>query len=170
MGKLTERHEVVAEADGRTFVFLAEPDQGRLSIREVDPEGEQELCGLTLSDQDEIESFFAGLHRVLQTAGVARGGFPGLEEPPTPAKRLTDRPTRSDESRSQDDRREVVERSRHKNVRAFSPWSPEEEREVETRYRAGDSLDAIARSRGRSRRAIEMRLQKMGVIEGDPPG
>ncbi len=173
MAKLRERHEVVAEANGRTFVFLAEPDEGRLSIREVDADGEEELCGLTLSDAEEIEGFFAGLHRVLTTAGVSRGGFLGkvLDED-LPALDVggsqegdpdaePEPPARSGDG----DRQRRVDAARRKNARAFTAWTADEEQEVWNRYRAGESLEALARSRGRSKRAIEMRLEKMGVLK-----
>ena len=35
------------------------------------------------------------------------------------------------------------------------------------RYRAGESVEAIARSRKRSPRAIELRLQRLGLMAGD---
>jgi len=75
MTEIRQRHEVTVERDGRTFVFVAEPDAGRLSIRETGERGE-EVCGLTLADPEEISTFFEGLHRVL---GAARRG--GGEQP-----------------------------------------------------------------------------------------
>ena len=58
-------------------------------------------------------------------------------------------------------------KARQRNPQAFAPWSKEEEQEVAKRYRAGDSVEAIARARKRSPRAIELRLQRLGLIAGD---
>ena len=173
MAHLRERHEIVAETEDRTFVFLAEAEKGRLTIREVDPDGEEEICAITLSEADELEGFFGGLRRVLEAAGLSRQVQPPHPAPPA-EKSLSEGPSSPGDSPAgprdaspSEDREEMVENARRRNRRAFSPWTPDEEREVENRFRAGESLEAIARSRGRSRRAIEMRLEKLGVLEAD---
>jgi hypothetical protein len=45
-----------------------------------------------------------------------------------------------------------------------SPWSKEKEQQVAKRFKAGEPVPAIARAHKRSPRAIELRLQRMGLI------
>jgi len=69
--------------------------------------------------------------------------------------------------RWEDDREAVVAQARQRNPQAFAPWTRDEEAEILKRYESGESVQLIARARKRSPRAIELRLQRMGVL---PPG
>jgi len=44
------------------------------------------------------------------------------------------------------------------------PWSEEEESQLTTAFQAGDSIPDIARRHGRTLRAIEARLERLGLI------
>ena len=63
-----------------------------------------------------------------------------------------------------DERDAVVAQARQRNPLAFAPWTREEEQEVRRRYEAGENIQAIARAHKRSPRAIELRLQRLGVL------
>jgi hypothetical protein len=172
--QISERHEVRVEGGGRTFVFLAEPGEGRLVIREE--EDGEEICSLTLGDPEELAGFIEGLRRVFRATGlakVARGEvdegppkharkrLPGVMEPPPDEAQL--------QLGEPDDaeREEIIAAARQRNPKAFHPWSADEEREVRERFDRGDSIEAIASDHQRSPRAIEMRLRKMGVLQGE---
>lgn len=60
----------------------------------------------------------------------------------------------------------MVAKARSRNAQAFTPWSKAEEQEIARRYKAGDGIEAIARDQKRSPRAIELRLQKLGLVSG----
>ena len=46
-------------------------------------------------------------------------------------------------------------------------WTTEEEKELVTAFKSGDSPTDIARKHGRTLRAIEARLEKLGLITAD---
>lgn len=46
-------------------------------------------------------------------------------------------------------------------------WSPEEERALVTGFQAGDSLPDIAAKHGRTLRAIEARLERLGLLTAE---
>jgi hypothetical protein len=46
-------------------------------------------------------------------------------------------------------------------------WTTEEERELVTAFKSGDSPTALARKHGRTLRAIEARLEKLGLITSE---
>jgi DNA-binding NarL/FixJ family response regulator len=58
----------------------------------------------------------------------------------------------------------MVAAARARNAQAFAPWSKDEEQEILRRFKAGDSVEAIAKARKRSVRAIELRLQRLGAL------
>jgi hypothetical protein len=64
----------------------------------------------------------------------------------------------------EEEREAVVAQARQRNPQAFAPWTRDEEQQVRKRYEAGESIPAIARAHKRSPRAIELRLQRMGVL------
>jgi hypothetical protein len=84
------------------------------------------------------------------------------EEPPPPWKRASLEPPRSS-----DDRDVLVAQARERNAQAFAPWTKEEEQDIKKRHAAGESISMIARTHKRSPRAIELRLQRLGVLPRD---
>jgi DNA-binding NarL/FixJ family response regulator len=58
----------------------------------------------------------------------------------------------------------VIAQAREKNAQAFAPWTKQEEQEVKRRFEQGESLQHIARTQKRSPRAIELRLQRLGLL------
>jgi hypothetical protein len=60
--------------------------------------------------------------------------------------------------------RDVVAQARQRNPQAFAPWTKDEEQEIRRRYDAEDSIQTIARDHKRSPRAIELRLQRLGLL------
>jgi hypothetical protein len=62
---ITERREVRVRGEDSTFVFAAEPDEGRLVIREEREGDTDEVCALTIADREELSGFLQGLRRVL---------------------------------------------------------------------------------------------------------
>lgn len=177
MADIVERYEVRVEGDEKTFIFMAEPGENRLVIREEDAESGEDLCALSLADRDELQGFFEGLRRVL---GAARSGggltaaWPGSGEPDSgrgrlalvsgaPAREATSRDDARGASGGDGDREAVVEAARRRNPNAFKAWSEDEERRVVERYRAGEPVERIAKEHQRSVRAIEMRLRKLGA-------
>lgn len=159
MGALSERHEVRVRSKQHTFVFVADTDEGRLIIRQEPLEGasDEEVCALTLADPQELKDFFHGLRRVLAASGqeTGRRAAPTDRSP----RQLSLRNVPSPEEREQ-----LVEAARTRNPHAFEPWTREEERQVVDRYEAGASIDEIAAAHARSRRAIELRLRRLGVM------
>jgi hypothetical protein len=169
---ISERREIRVAGDDATFVFVAEPDDGRLTIREEREDAEpEELCSITLADRDELRGFLQGLRRALgvdvpsadegvvdqrgggrSAAGERGRGLPGGEAARGPATRDSD----------DGDRSEAIERARQRgHGNAFAAWTPDEERRLLEAADAGRDLDDLAREHGRSRRAIEMRLEKL---------
>jgi hypothetical protein len=165
---LSERHEVRLRGRDHTIVFVADSGDGRLVIRqEPDGGGGGEVCAITLSDPEELRGFFEGLRRVLSSlpggeaaspAPVAAGGRGPATPRPVPASAATP----ADANRDQ-----VIAQARQRNAQAFAPWTSEEEQQVRASYESGETLPAIARVHRRSPRAIELRLQRMGVLPPD---
>ena len=157
MPKIAERHEIRIRGRDQVIVFIADSEDGRLVIRQ-EPEGKKskEVCAITLSDPDELRAFFKGLRRILASMGhaVDSGDAPGV------ARRAN---LRVVNGRKEDERDAVVAQARQRNPQAFAPWTKEEEQEIRRRHEAGESIQAIARAHKRSPRAIELRLQRLGV-------
>jgi hypothetical protein len=162
---ITERREVRVRGDEATFVFVADPDEGRLVIRE-EREGEdgEDVCAVNIADRDELRGFLEGIRRVLgvetpgssreapvdQRGGSQRSSLPSGGSPP---------PTAPDAS---DDRDAAIARARQRgHGKAFAAWTPDEEQRLLAAVDAGRDLDDLAREHGRSRRALEMRLEKL---------
>jgi hypothetical protein len=163
---ITERREVRVRGDDASFVFVADPDEGRLVIRE-EREGEdgQDVCAVNIADRDELRGFLEGIRRVLgvetpgssreepvdQRGGPQRSSLPaggGAPPPPTPD--------------TSDDRDAAIARARQRgHGKAFAAWTPDEEQRLLAAVDAGRDLDELAREHGRSRRALEMRLEKL---------
>ena len=57
---------------------------------------------------------------------------------------------------------------RKEHPRAFSRWTEEDESALRSRFQEGGSIQALARSLGRTEQAILARLEKMGLIEESP--
>jgi hypothetical protein len=153
-----ERHEIRIRGRDHTIVFIADSQDGRLVIRQ-EPDGKKskEVCAIRLSDPDDRRAFFKGLRRILSSLGYA------VESGEAPAVTRREKPRAGIGSR-EDERDAVVAQARQKNPVAFAPWTREEEREVRRRYEAGENIQAIARAHKRSPRAIELRLQRLGVL------
>jgi hypothetical protein len=183
--EIEERRQVRVRGDDRTFVFLADPDRGRLVLREeqAGEEGE-DVCALTIADPDELSGFLEGLRRVLgagdgrsgvepQTqpagggataaVGDTAGGGQGVPEPaPVPSRDRAGAESTDDQG-GDGERAAAVARARERDPKAFQPWTPEEESRLAEAFRGGTSLGELAERHGRSRRAIEMRLEKLGL-------
>src|SRR4051812_24087902 len=68
--KMSERHEVRVPGDGQTIVFVADSDDRRLIIRqEREGQGAEEVCSISLSNPQELRSFFNGLRRIVGSLG-----------------------------------------------------------------------------------------------------
>jgi hypothetical protein len=163
---ITERREVRVRGDEATFVFVAEPDEGRLVIRE-EREGEdgEDVCAVNIADRDELRGFLEGIRRVLgveaptsrreEPVDQRRGSpqpslAPGGGAPPPPAPD------------GNEDREAAIARARQRgHGKAFAAWTPDEEQRLLKAVDAGRDLDELAREHGRSRRALEMRLEKL---------
>jgi hypothetical protein len=167
---ITELREVRVRGEEATFVFVAEPDKGRLVIREEREEGDgEDVCALRIADSDELRGFLEGIRRVLglevpsSTRGgdaTGRGGGPANALPP---QRSNDAPAPPPPSPAGDDDREAaIARARERgHGKAFAAWTPDEERRLLAAVDEGRDLDELAREHGRSRRALEMRLEKL---------
>ena len=159
MADLSERHEVRIRGDNQTITFIADSDDGRLVIRQ-EPDGKQskDVCAITLSNPDELRVFFKGLRRILSSMGheVSRDDAPAVRRTSPAAGRL--------DGKREEDRDAVVAQARQRNPQAFAPWTKDEEQQVRKRHEAGESVQAIARAHKRSPRAIELRLQRLGVL------
>ena len=153
---MSERHEVRVRGANSTIVFLADSDDGKLIIRqEQDGEKPSEVCSISLSNPDELRAFFQGLQRVVASLG----------EPSQPAQPATQRAVTGQRRQSNiEDREALVAQARTRNPQAFAPWTREEEEEIRRRHASGESIQSIARARRRSPRAIELRLQRLGVL------
>jgi hypothetical protein len=146
MAALSERHEVRVRGRDSPIVFNADSEDGRLVIRqERDGKKSKDVCAITLSDPDELRAFFKGLRRIVSS----------LEH----GDSVQEEPQASDAT--------LVAQARQRNPQAFSAWSKQEEQEVKRRYEAGESVQSIARAHKRSPRAIELRLQRLGVLPVD---
>jgi hypothetical protein len=170
---ISERREIRVAGDDATFVFVAEPDDGRLTIREEREDAEpEELCSITLADRDELRGFLQGLRRALGVdapsadEGVVdqrQGGQLGAAG--EPARALSRGDTgggAASVGRDDGDREAAIERARQRgHGNAFAAWTPDEEGRLLEAADAGRDLDDLAREHGRSRRAIEMRLEKL---------
>jgi len=158
MAEIAERHEVRVRGRDRTIVFLADSDDGRLVIRqESGGKNPDEICAITLSDPDELRAFFTGLRKILAELGHA------VESPARDAEPVREHPRRVG-GRRDEQREAVVAQARERNAQAFAPWTEDEEQQVSRRYEAGETIQAIARDHKRSPRAIELRLQRMGIL------
>jgi hypothetical protein len=157
MADISERHEIRVRGRDHTIVFLADSKDGRLVIRQ-EPDGKKpkDVCAITLSDPDELRAFFKGLRRILSSLGQEVD----FDEP---AVTRRDKPRAVAGGREQD-RDVVVAQARQRNPQAFAPWTKDEEQEIRRRYEAGDSVQTIARAHKRSPRAIELRLQRLGLL------
>ena len=148
--KITDRREVRVSAGDKVFTFVAEPENGRLLIRQ---EGDTKSAGaVTVAHGEELTAFLEGLSRALGGEGsIARvaAAEPSSAEsdpgPPSPALRDP----------------EVVARARRRNPNAFKPWTPEEDRRLADGISAGQSVEELADALARSRRAVRIRLQKL---------
>lgn len=165
MAELSERHEVRLRGKDKTITFIADSDDGRLVIRqEDDGKKAKDVCAITLSDPDELRGFFKGLRRMMASLGVSvepEGSLP-------PKPKTIPAPKREDVAPSRDDatpeREAIIAEARQRNAQAFAPWTEEEEQDVRRLYEAGKTIEAIARMQKRSRRAIELRLQRLGLL------
>jgi hypothetical protein len=157
MSELSERHEVRIRGRDNTITFVADSDDGRLVIRqERDGKSPKEMCAITLSNPPELKTFINGLRRILTS----------LEQDVEPAQRpSTGRiATNSGAPPQRAEDRDVVVAARQRDPQAFAPWTREEEQEIRKRHAGGEGVDAIARAHKRSRRAIELRLQRLGAL------
>jgi hypothetical protein len=163
VAKMSERHEVRVQGEGQTIVFIADSADGRLIIRqERDREDPTEVCSIALSNPDELRAFFTGLQRVIASLGHS------IETPPA-SQRGAPPPQRAiqgerGKSRDPQEREALVAQARERNPQAFAPWTRDEEEEIRRRHASGESIQSIASARRRSPRAIELRLQRMGVL------
>ncbi|HWC75618.1 MAG TPA: hypothetical protein VG454_16950 [Gemmatimonadales bacterium] len=158
--EMSERHEVRVRGANSTIVFVADSADGRLIIRQ-EPAGKEaaEVCSISLSNPDELRDFFSGLQRVVASLGEPVTGA---------ARKLPDQPpvrgARLPRAAEEQDREALVAQARTRNPQAFAPWTREEEEEIRQRHARGETIQAIARARRRSPRAIELRLQRLGVL------
>jgi hypothetical protein len=168
LARMSERHEVRVEGEGQTIVFVADSADGRLIIRqERAGEDPAEVCSIALSNPEELRAFFTGLQRVVASLGHS------IETPATPATpgrgaapRAAQRAFPEDRAGARDsqEREALVAQARERNPQAFAPWTRDEEEEIRRRHASGESVQTIASARRRSPRAIELRLQRMGVL------
>jgi hypothetical protein len=172
---ITERREVRVRGEDSTFVFAAEPDEGRLVIREERSDDDSdELCALTIADREELSGFLQGLRRVLGVEDAAKagsapidqrdgrssgGGRPTLGSGRAP---VSSPATSGGEASDEEDREAAIERARRRGQgNAFAAWTPEEEQRLLDAVERGRDLDTLAREHGRSRRALELRLERL---------
>lgn len=81
---------------------------------------------------------------------------------------MKERPPRPPQTpRDTAEREALVAQSRQRNPQAFAPWTKDEEEEIRRRHADGESIPTIASARQRSPRAIELRLQRLGVLPPD---
>jgi hypothetical protein len=162
MPELSERHEVTLRGRDQTIRFTADSADGRLVIsQEHDGKNTKEVCSVTLADPDELRAFLKGLQRILASLGYKAGDD---DDEAVDAQRPPATRAMPSNSSRDDDREAVVEQARQRNPQAFAPWTKEEEEEIRRRHQGGENISAIARARKRSPRAIELRLQRLGVL------
>jgi hypothetical protein len=156
--RITQMHRVTVETGGKNIVFIAEPDEGRLIIREEDENG-KEVCSLKLANPDELSAFFEGLQRIF----ASTQNQPRIQQTEQPRPMQRSLPDTSNE----ENREEVISRARTRNPNAFKGWSKSEEAEMKQRFQKGESIPSIARALQRSEKAIEMRLRRNGLLPED---
>jgi hypothetical protein len=165
MAELSERHEVRLRGNDKTITFIADSDDGRLVIRQEDDDKKaKDVCSITLSDPDELRGFFKGLRRMMASLGVSvesGGSLPPKPKAIPAPKRDVVAPRRDDTT---PEREAIIAEARQRNAQAFAPWTEEEEQDVRRLYEAGKTIEAIARMQKRSPRAIELRLQRLGLL------
>lgn len=177
MSELSERHEIRVRGRGQTIVFVADSADGRLVIRqEPDDAAASDVCTLTLKDPEELRAFFTGLRRIVSSLGYSgeAGAVPAAARPGAPADSTAAPSSRANGApppnralsggTPEQEREAIISQARQRNPQAFTPWTPQEEQEVRRRFEEGESIPSIARARKRSQRAIELRLQRMGVL------
>jgi hypothetical protein len=174
MADISERHEIRVQGDHDTFVFLADSADGRLVIRQ-EPEGNsaKEVCAITLANPEELRVFFEGFRRVLASMGHAAdiGGASPASRTPAGPLALDPPGSRGQPAGAMNrdvDREALIEKARERNPQAFTAWTPDEEAEVRRRFESGQKVAEIARAHKRSPRAIELRLQRMGLLAATP--
>ncbi len=161
MGEISERHEVRVRGKDNTVVFTADSADGQLVIKqEWDGKGPKQTCSITLVDPSELKGFFQGLRRIMASLGTIESGQTAAQQSP----RLQ-APEAAMPEPGTEDREVLVAKARAKNPQAFAPWTKKEEEEVARRYRSGESVEAIARTQKRSARAIELRLERLGLLD-----
>jgi hypothetical protein len=164
MAELSERHEVRVRGHDNTVVFIADSSDGKLVIRqEWDGKTRKDSCSITLADPAELQAFFKGLRRIMASLGSIEAEPRQAVKSLQPAKKASAAPP------PEEDREALVAKARERNPQAFAPWTKAEESEVARRFHAGDSIDAIARAHKRSPRAIELRLERLGLVEKREP-
>jgi len=175
MSEVSERHEVRVRGRGQTIVFIADSSDGRLVIRQEPDAGDAaDVCSLTLREPDELRAFFTGLRRIVSSLGYGGETAPAAPTPPAPASAAR-RPAASTQAAGagtqrtlaggrDEDREALINQARQRNPQAFAPWTPQEEEEIRREHEAGEPIEAIARAHKRSPRAIELRLQRLGVL------
>jgi hypothetical protein len=73
MSELSKRHEIKIRGKDHTIVFLADPGDRRLIIRqESGSKKPEEICTIAISDPEELRDFFQGLRRILSSLGIRR--------------------------------------------------------------------------------------------------
>lgn len=151
MADMSERHEIRVQGTDHSFVFVADS---------------------TLANPEELRTFFKGFRRVL--ASMGQGAVAGEASPSAPARApgALGRPgaRRGQPSDQPVDREALIEKARERNPQAFAAWTPEAEADVRRRFQSGQSVAEIAGVHKRSARAIELRLQRLGLVEPDPKG
>jgi hypothetical protein len=168
MAELAERHEITIRGHDGTIVFTADSTDGRLVIRQI-PEGKKpkDVCSITLADPDELRAFFKGLRRIVASL---EHGAEVADNAPAAAESWRAVGQRQIGQRHRDeDRDAVIAQAREKNAQAFAPWTKQEEQEVKRRFEQGETLQHIARAQKRSPRAIELRLQRLGLLPPAAP-
>jgi hypothetical protein len=157
MPEILEHHEIRVHGSTSTIVFVANSEDGRLTIRQERNGGQtKDVCAISLADADELRAFFKGLRRTLASLG----------HPVTSAEDARQANSRTLPA-STDDERDVAAQASQRNPQTFAPWTKREELEIIAEQREGKSIDAIARAHKRSPRAIELRLQRLGVLPTD---
>jgi hypothetical protein len=156
--RITQMNRVTVETGGKNIVFIAEPDEGRLIIREEDENG-KEVCSLKLANPDELSAFFEGLQRIF----ASTQSQPRIQQ----TEQLRPMQRSLPDTANEEDREEVISRARVRNPNAFKGWSKSEEAEMKQRFQKGESIPSIARALQRSEKAIEMRLKRNGLLPED---
>jgi hypothetical protein len=157
MNSMSERHEIRVPAGDSTIIFEAESDDGRLLIRqERNGRSGRQVCSIKLSDPEELAAFFKGMRRILSSLGhsLERGA-------PAIGKRKAKTVNGKRDNRAAD----IVTSARSKPDKDSRPWGAAEERELRTRFQAGESVRRIAIALDRSPGAVEARLVRSGLLQ-----